>query len=305
MPERSPAPLRPAPRHRTPRNARLGVRVAVGLALTGPAVVAGLAATSVDDAAQETLAAADPGNGAAALLELPDLAARAERVSRSSVRTMRPVTLAPRPVEHLWATAPLNVWTGPGERTERVGLVKEGTKLAVTGQRIDGWAEVLLGDAAKDRWVNATYLSQTKPEPEPSPQSPSGAAPSAAPSGVGGVSSAPCPDGSSIESGITPSADLLYRAVCAAIPSLSTYGGYAPRGEHADGRAIDFMVSSKAEGDALAQFAQANAGALNIRTIIFYQRIWTPERSAEGWRYMEDRGSPTANHMEHVHISVY
>jgi hypothetical protein len=29
------------------------------------------------------------------------------------------------------------------------------------------------------------------------------------------------------------------------------------------------------------------------------------QRSAEGWRWMEDRGSTTANHYDHVHATVY
>jgi hypothetical protein len=248
-------------------------------------------------------AAGTTTDGAEALVEMSDLSARAERASRSAVRTMQPVTLTPRATDRLWATAPLNVWVGPGEDTERIGLVESGTRLAVTGQRIDGWAEVLLGDAAKDRWVNAKYLSQTKPEPEPKPQVPAASSPTS--SGASGVSAAPCPDGSSIESGLTQNAGAMYRAVCNALPVLTTYGGYAPRGEHSDGTAIDFMVPSTAVGYQLAEFARQNAAALNIRIVIWNRRIWTPERSSEGWRYMEDRGSVTANHEDHVHIAVY
>jgi hypothetical protein len=29
------------------------------------------------------------------------------------------------------------------------------------------------------------------------------------------------------------------------------------------------------------------------------------QRSSEGWRWMEDRGSTTANHYDHVHVTVY
>jgi hypothetical protein len=39
--------------------------------------------------------------------------------------------------------------------------------------------------------------------------------------------------------------------------------------------------------------------------VIYRQHIWTVQRSSEGWRPMSDRGSPTANHMDHVHVSVY
>ena len=96
----------------------------------------------------------------------------------------------------------------------------------------------------------------------------------------------------------------MFRAVCNAFPVLTTYGGYDAHGEHADGRAVDFMISGST-GQAIADWARANAGALHIRTIIYAQHIWTPERSSEGWRSMSDRGSMTANHYDHVHISVY
>src|SRR5690349_19067813 len=99
MPERSNAPLRPEPRHRTSRTPRLATRAGLALALTAPVVVAGVAASSVpaaEDAAAGALAAAETTtDGAEALVEMSDLSARAERASRSSVRTMRPVTLKP------------------------------------------------------------------------------------------------------------------------------------------------------------------------------------------------------------------
>jgi hypothetical protein len=39
--------------------------------------------------------------------------------------------------------------------------------------------------------------------------------------------------------------------------------------------------------------------------VIWSQHIWTVQRSSEGWRAMPDRGSTTANHYDHVHVSVY
>jgi hypothetical protein len=312
MPERSPAPLRPAPRHRSPFRSKPALRAGLALTLTAPALVGVLAAGSPEDNARDTLAAATAGttDGAAALVEMSDLSERAERASRSAVRTMRPVTMKPRAVDQQWAAAPLNVWTGPGEHTKRVGLVERGTKLAVTGQRVSGFAEVLLGDKKRDRWVNARYLANQKPKPKPKPQ-PSRGGSSASTSGStsgsssgGGLSTAPCPDGSSIEAGLTSNAVAAYRAVCNAFPSLTSYGGREPRGEHFDGRAIDFMTSSSL-GNAIAEYLRANAGTLNVRNIIWAQRIWSSERASEGWRPMSDRGSATANHYDHVHVSVH
>ena len=228
---------------------------------------------------------------------------RLRAVSRSGARTVvaKPVTLQPHAVGHRFATANLNIWTAPREQGPRLGLIEAGTKLAVTGQKVGHWAEVLLhSDKSKTthaRWVNADYLAAKKPTPATSGTSGTGATTS-------GISTAPCPDGSGTESGLTSSAVRLYRAVCAAFPALTTYGGYDAHGEHASGRAIDFMISDPSLGQAVATWAQAHAAELDLYDIIWQQHIWTPVRASEGWRLMPDRGSPTANHYDHVHISV-
>jgi uncharacterized protein YgiM (DUF1202 family) len=210
--------------------------------------------------------------------------------------------LAPQATDHEFATDALNVWTQPGEQGPRVGLIKSGTKLAVTGQTEGHWAEVLMAskkDGTQVRWVNDDYLAEEKPVAE------SGSASSGTSSATSGISSAPCPDGSATESGLTSSAVRLFRAVCAAFPELTTYGGYDPHGEHADGRAIDFMISDSSLGQAVANWVQAHAGELGVYDIIWSQHIYTPEQASAGWRYMSDRGSTTANHYDHVHVAVY
>jgi endonuclease/exonuclease/phosphatase family metal-dependent hydrolase len=93
---------------------------------------------------------------------------------------------------------------------------------------------------------------------------------------------------------------------------IETVGGYResatdPNG-HPAGLAADFMVpmtpAGKAQGDALVSYARAHATVLGIDYIIWRQRIWSVARAAEGWRPMEDRGSPTANHMNHPHLQL-
>ena len=83
-------------------------------------------------------------------------------------------------------------------------------------------------------------------------------------------------------------------------------------GEHPLGRACDFMLSSGgvmpsrgqgAAGLQIAAWAQANASRLGIMYIIYRQRIWDIRMASAGWVPMADRGSITANHFDHVHIS--
>ena len=83
---------------------------------------------------------------------------------------------------------------------------------------------------------------------------------------------------------------------------LGSIGGFrAGAGEHGTGQALDLMISSRSQGDAVAAFVQANVGTYDVKYLIRRQRYWAPGRS---WRMMEDRGSPTQNHMDHVHVTV-
>lgn len=87
---------------------------------------------------------------------------------------------------------------------------------------------------------------------------------------------------------------------------ITTIGGYRTSATdmtgHPAGLALDLMTRN---GQPLANYARANARRLGVKYVIWNQRIWSVERSGEGWRLMEDRGSATANHKDHVHISFY
>jgi len=94
--------------------------------------------------------------------------------------------------------------------------------------------------------------------------------------------------------------------VCAEFPDVSSYGGVrSGSGEHSTGQALDIMVSSSSLGDAIAAWVRDNHDALGVSEILWSQQIWTVERSSDGWRWLEDRGSATANHYDHVHVTVY
>jgi hypothetical protein len=198
---------------------------------------------------------------------------------------------------HRWTTAPLNLWTGADADAEEVGLVEEGKKVLTTGRRSGDRAELVVDGEA--RWVTAAYLSEDRPAPDKPADSSSG---TSAPA-TNGLSTAPCPD-SSVENGLTSHAVLVYRAVCHAFPQITTYGGWDEHGEHASGRAIDIMTSDKALGDQIAAFLQSHAAELDLYDLIWWDRIWTPARASEGWRDYGDHGSPTANHMDHVHVAT-
>ena len=107
-----------------------------------------------------------------------------------------------------------------------------------------------------------------------------------------------------MESGLVAHTIAVYRSVCAAFPAVSSWGGSSGSGDHGAGRALDIMATGSL-GDAIAAYVRAHAGELGVSEVIWSQQIWTVQRSSEGWRYMSDRGSTTANHYDHVHVSVY
>jgi hypothetical protein len=113
---------------------------------------------------------------------------------------------------------------------------------------------------------------------------------------------------------VTPRMRALRNEVDAKFGPFPTIGCFrsGDSGEHGEGRACDFMESTggqmpsataRAHGDRVAQYVIDNAGRLGLMYVIWRQRIWDT-RSSGGWRMMEDRGSITANHYDHVHVSV-
>lgn len=103
--------------------------------------------------------------------------------------------------------------------------------------------------------------------------------------------------------GLGANAQRVYSAIRAAF-DVDSFSGYR-RGDmdHGSGRAVDAMISGSAQGDAIAAFVLAHAKELNVKYVIWRQRIYNMDRP--GWRGMANRGSATANHYDHVHISVY
>jgi len=115
---------------------------------------------------------------------------------------------------------------------------------------------------------------------------------------------------------ITPRMSQVKDAIDQRFGPFIAIGCYRPgtSGEHPLGRACDFMLSSggvmpaasKVQlGYQIASWAQANASRLGIMYIIYRQKIWDIRMAPAGWVPMADRGSITANHFDHVHISVF
>jgi len=207
--------------------------------------------------------------------------ARSAGVSRDLDR------LAPTVSGRDWATADLNVYAAPDDDARQLGEIDSGSKVPVTGTTRPGFTEILT--KGRTAWVHTNYLADKKPVD---------------PGSIGLVFK-PCPQSASVEAGLTSSMVRVWEVVCNAFPEVKTYGGRANRPEHNTGKALDVMVYGDTSlGYRIAEFVQAHAAELNLYDLIYRQHIWTPVRASEGWRLMPNRGSATANHMDHVHIGV-
>ena len=129
---------------------------------------------------------------------------------------------------------------------------------------------------------------------------PAAAAPAAAPSATARISNS--------AGDVTSQAQAAANRVVSEVPGAGsiTIGGTRasavdPNG-HPSGRALDYMVLSDAAlGDAIAEYHIAHWDELGVEYVIWQQKILT---SPDGvWKAMADRGSATANHMDHVHVN--
>lgn len=294
---------RPLPRRRDPR--RLGaLLVLVGLAglgaVAGPVSGPDVALASGQEAAV----------GAAAA---PQERQAPSRVSRDQARATVVQAADDAPVAAV--SAPLAVpGSTPGYTQDDTTVVADPSRAAAVLQRLDrgaridltgrtegGFAEVVVNGATA--WVRAADTG-AKPPPAEVEAAADAAVVVASGSVPQGVSGEPCPGGSAVESGLRASTITTYRAVCAAFPGLS-YGGLRPGddGEHGTGEALDIMVGLTT-GDRVAAYLQENAGRLGVDNVIWRQRIWFVGDPFTQWKAMADRGSPTANHYDHVHVGT-
>ncbi|GAB2585262.1 SH3 domain-containing protein [Microlunatus antarcticus] len=184
-----------------------------------------------------------------------------------------------------YATADLTIRTTSGSDFKDLGDIPEGTKLSITGVTENKRAQIIWDGAV--RWVTAQYLSKTKPS-------------------SGGGSTA----GST--KGLKPNGVKVLNAVRKNFPQIKTIGTVRPDAlpDHPSGRALDLMIpnykskAGKQLGHNLSRWLQKNQKDLGINYIIWDQHIWNVQRSSQGWRSMASRGSDSANHKNHVHVTV-
>lgn len=283
-------------RHKRDTNARrLGpfraraITIAAPLALAATGSVVGVGVLNAAPATESLFTASLPKTAAADVGErdskqLSRGAARIDGKLSAMDKMMAPraVSAAIKQAErHLWTTATLNLWNQPGKGAKKLGELPDGKKVPVTGRKFGNRVEVVVNNKA--RWVTAGYLSKDKPFT------------------LGGS----CTNGTSVDAGASASIKKVHEAVCAEFPEISVYGALrGGGGDHGSGHAVDIMVSGE-RGWQVAEFVRKYYSELGVSYVIYSQSIWSVERGGEGWRGMSSRGSTTANHYDHVHVSVY
>jgi hypothetical protein len=212
---------------------------------------------------------------------VPRLAPTASEIARLE-RTAATANAIKNASVEMWTSDDVKVWSGPGKEATLKGELKSAREVLVTGRRAQGRAEIVQHREA--RWIDESTLLSYKPIVA-----------------AAGLSMAPCAATGGSDLGLITRAIYVLHSVCAAFPQISTYGGRDNHGEHVNGEAIDIMTSDFATGTAIADFLIAHSSELDLNDVIWRQHIWQP---GIGWKAMEDRGSTTANHYDHVHVRV-
>jgi len=233
-------------------------------------------AVVLNNAAGPAVSQASGGDGDLIAAALQD-----GRLSRSAERAPLPNEAAAEKLisGHMYVieSDAADVYADADDTSPVLAVLAPGERVDVTDEKKRGWTQII--HKSLPRWVKSSALTDERP-----------------------LGTKPCPEGS--ESGLQPDTIRVLRAVCARFPEVRSYGGArGGGGDHATGRALDIMVDP-ATGDRIAAFLQENRAELGIEYLIWQQRIWRPATS-NSWRGMSDRGSPTANHMDHVHANTF
>jgi hypothetical protein len=74
-----------------------------------------------------------------------------------------------------------------------------------------------------------------------------------------------------------------------------------PFPDHPSGHALDYMITSQAQGQAIADYLQQNASALGVKYIIWNRQVWEADgKPVAGWHAYTSTSNP---HTDHVHVT--
>ncbi|TYP88897.1 hypothetical protein [Blastococcus xanthinilyticus] len=161
-------------------------------------------------------------------------------------------------------------------------------------------AEAAAAEAAAEAAAQAEAAAAPAPAGRTQAREAAPAASSVAATAVARISNS----SGSVRSQVQAAADAVVSNVSGA--AGITLGGTRPSAAdpngHPSGLALDYMVLSNAAlGDAIVAYHRAHWNELGVDYLIWQQRMLSsPDGS---WKGMENRGSATANHYDHVHVN--
>lgn len=106
---------------------------------------------------------------------------------------------------------------------------------------------------------------------------------------------------------------MIGRTVNVLFPDVKEVGGWRPSDpypDHPSGRAADIMMPNGGTGtdvrlgNEIAKYFQKHAKEYGIYYMLWRQQMWKAGDPVGDWTSVSDRGDPTSNHMDHVHITV-
>lgn len=100
-------------------------------------------------------------------------------------------------------------------------------------------------------------------------------------------------------------AEEIYEAAKKAGHEIWYIWGMGESAEHGTGRALDLMIRNNAGGDWVRNYIWANRKRLRLVHVIWEQHITSTVTQPGVRRKMENRGNPTANHYDHVHVFFF
>ncbi len=205
-----------------------------------------------------------------------------------------------------YTTTRVNLRSGPSLDDSIVRVLETNTEIQLTGVAQGDWRQV--NDSGSLRWISSLYISDKPIDLSSGPSEGSGQYGPEAPVNTS-------PTGGPLNTGYSQGLDEMREttkgvvyAVRRAFPQITTMYGVRPDPfpDHPSGRAVDLMMPNGASdvdlGNALSSWLRANANALDIEYLIWRQHIWI--NGSSDWEAMEDRGGITANHYDHVHVTV-
>ncbi|ANE05542.1 transglycosylase family protein [Corynebacterium crudilactis] len=216
-----------------------------------------------------------------------------------------------------WAIDTGNGFSGGLQFTDQTWAAFGGTEFAPKASQAGREEQMevanrVLREQGWGAWPACTQKLSELQSLQPAPEGTFLQVPNTSGTSTGAGQSLPGFDGGN-EQGLQVESVRILRNVHNQFPEITTIGGWRPNDpypDHPSGRAVDVMIDNystpegAAVGDAVARFLQENAAEFGIEYMIWKQASWYQGNPLDQWQPMEDRGSDTQNHYDHVHVTV-